>query len=90
MVSYNLNKGISFASPIVTDSSTFKAFITDLFLEGLSSTVDRIATTLYLPPTPNGAADVNGTAAYATQPERVAAAYGDLVIRCNAMHLLNA
>ncbi|KAL3429917.1 Alpha/Beta hydrolase protein [Aspergillus tetrazonus] len=90
MVSYNLNKGISFASPIVTDSSTFKAFITDLFLEGLLSTVDRIATTLYLQPTPNGAADVNSTAAYATQPERVAAAYGDLVIRCNAMHLLNA
>jgi hypothetical protein len=90
MVSYNLNKGILFASPIIMNSSTFKAFITDLFPEGLSSTVDRIATTIYPPPTPNGAADANSTAAYTTQPERVAAAYGDIVIRCNAIHLLNA
>ncbi|KAL6229016.1 Alpha/Beta hydrolase protein [Aspergillus navahoensis] len=94
MVSYNLNEGILFASPFVTDSSAFEAFITDLFPKGLSSTFDRIATTLYPPPpstpTTNRAADANSTAAYATQPERVAAAYGDLVIRCNAMYLLNA
>ncbi|KAL4926878.1 uncharacterized protein BDV17DRAFT_293220 [Aspergillus undulatus] len=90
MVSYNLNEGILFASPFVTNSSAFEAFVLDLFPEGPSSTVDRIATTLYPPPTPNGAADANSTAAYTTQPERAAAVYGDLVIRCNAMYLLNA
>ncbi|KAL4972595.1 Alpha/Beta hydrolase protein [Aspergillus desertorum] len=90
MVSYNLNEGLLFTSPFVTNSSVFEAPILDLFPEGSSSTVDRIATTLYPPPTPNGAGDANSTAAYATQPERVAAAYGDLVFRCNAMYLLDA
>ncbi|THC90402.1 hypothetical protein EYZ11_010143 [Aspergillus tanneri] len=90
MVSYNLNEGILFASPFVTNSSAFEAFIVDLFPESLSATVDRIATTLYPPPTPNGTANANSALGYATQPERVAAAFGDLVIRCNAMYLLNA
>ncbi|KAK1756998.1 Alpha/Beta hydrolase protein [Echria macrotheca] len=77
IVAYNLNEGLLFTDPRVTDNTGFKNYFAGLMPSIPASKINQLATTVY-------PEDFSGAQPYTTQIQRLVLAVAESLIHCNA------